>query len=54
MVERREHLRLALEPGETIGVGREEVRQDLDGDVALQLRVARLVDLAHPARSDGG
>jgi hypothetical protein len=53
MIERGEHLRLAFEPGEAVGVGREEVRQDLDGDVTVQLRVARLVNLAHAAGPDG-
>ena len=54
MIEGREHLRLALETGETIGVGRENVRKDFHRDVPLQLRVAGFVDLTHPARPDGG
>ena len=32
----------------------ERPRQDLDRDEAIQPRVARLVDLAHPARAEGG
>ena len=54
MIEGREHLRLALETGETIGVGCESVRKDFYRDVAQQLRVAGFVDLAHPPRAYGG
>ena len=49
MVQRREHLRFALEAREAIGIGGEGVRQDLDRDVAIELRVARAIDLAHAA-----
>ena len=49
MIERGEHLRLALEAREAIGIGGERLGQDLDRDVAPELRVARAVDLAHPA-----
>ena len=52
MIERREDLRFALEAGETIGIVGEDVRKDLDRDVALQLRVARAIDLAHAARAE--
>ena len=52
MVERRQHLRFALEPREPFGIVRRTVRQDLDGDVAIELRVAGAVDLAHAARAD--
>ena len=52
MVQRRERLRFALEPREAIGIAGERVRQDLDRDVAIQLRVARAVDLAHAAFAD--
>ena len=45
-------LRFALEAREPIGVGRERVGQDLDRDVAIQLRVARAIDLAHPAGAE--
>jgi len=54
VVERGEHLRLALEPGEPVGIVDERVWKDLDGDVAIELRVARLVDLAHPAGTQHG
>ena len=30
------------------------LRQDLDGDGAVQTGIAGLVDLAHPARAEGG
>jgi hypothetical protein len=53
MIERGEQLRLALEAREPLGVPREEIREDLEGDIALQLRVAGAIDLAHPARPDG-
>ena len=47
MIQRREHLRFALEAREAIGVGREGVRQDLQRNVSLQPRVAGTVHLAH-------
>ena len=53
MIERRKHLRLAFEPGKTFGIGRNDVGQDFHGDVTMQLRVTRLVDLAHAASPDG-
>ena len=46
-------LRFALEPREPIGVGGERLGQDLDRDVAIQLRVARAIDLAHAAGAEG-
>ena len=49
MIERRERRGFALEPREPIGIAGEEVRQDLERDVALQPRIARAVDLAHAA-----
>ena len=54
MRERGDGLGLALESGERFGVAGELVGQDLDRDVALQPRVARPVDLAHPARAERG
>ena len=47
MVQRREGLGFAGEPGEPFGVARERVRQDFERDVTIQLRVAGPVDLAH-------
>ena len=52
MIERREHARFALEARQPIGVGDEGRRQDLDRDVAPQLRVARAIHLAHAARAE--
>ena len=39
MIEGREQAGFTLEPGETVGIRRERRRQDLDRDVASQLRV---------------
>src|SRR5262249_12732462 len=49
MTERRERLCLALEARQPLGIAPEEIRQDLDGDVAAELRVAGAIDLAHSA-----
>ena len=49
MIEGREQARFTLEPGEAVRIGSERTRQDLDRDVASQLRVARTVHFAHPA-----
>ena len=43
---------LAREPREPVRIGRKQLGQHLDGDVAVQPRVARAVDLAHAARAD--
>ena len=45
----RDSFGLALEPGERVGILGEVGRQHLDGDVAIEPRVARAVDLAHSA-----
>src|SRR5262249_46148949 len=47
--ERRHGLGLALEARERVGALGELGRENLDGDVAVQTRVPRPVDLAHPA-----
>ena len=49
VVERREHLRLAREPRDALRIMRDDVRQDLDGDITVQLRIARAIHLAHAA-----
>ena len=51
MVELCEELRFAFEPCQTLAVGRECGGQHLDGDVALELRIARAVNLAHATRT---
>ena len=50
--ERGDGLRLALEAREGGGVRREALGKDLDRDVAVEFRVARAVDLSHPARAE--
>ena len=52
MIERGQHLRLALEAGPVIGVIGQCRRQHLDGDVAVKLGVARAIHLAHAALAD--
>ena len=53
MVQRREHFGFALKAREPIVVSREQRRQNLDGDLAFELRIRRAVDLAHAAGSNG-
>ena len=43
----RKRLRFTSESRQTIRVAREIVGQDLDGDVAIELRVTGPIDLAH-------
>src|SRR5262249_17923057 len=52
MVQRREHLRFASESREPFRIEGERGGQDLDRDLALQLRVARAVHFAHPTRAE--
>ena len=52
MVQRGEHFGLALKAGQPIGVGRQCLWQDLDGDLPLQARVGRPPDLAHSPFAD--
>jgi hypothetical protein len=54
MVERCEHLRFTCEAGETLGIVREEVGQNFEGDVALELRVLGPIHLSHPASTEQG
>ena len=53
VVERGEDLCLTREASAAVGIGAEGLRQDLERDVAIQLRVAGAIHLAHPARTDG-
>ena len=53
VVQRRERLGFAGEPGQPFGVAGEAVGQHLQRDVAVELRVARPVDLAHAAGAKG-
>jgi hypothetical protein len=50
----RERLRFAREARQPIGIGREQLRQDLQRDIAIELRVTRAVDLSHPAGAKWG
>ena len=52
VVERGEQMRLALEAPQAVGVLGHLRRQDLDRDVAVEVRVGRAVDLAHPAGAE--
>ena len=54
VIERGEELGLALEAGEALGVGGEGLGEELERDVAAELRVGGALDLAHPAGADGG
>ena len=52
MIERREHLRLASQAREALGIGRDRCGQNFYRDVAAQLEVARAIDLAHAALAE--
>jgi hypothetical protein len=52
MVQCCEDLRLATEPSDAFGVLRERRWQHLDGDITIELRIARAEHLAHPTRAD--
>ena len=54
MVQRREHFGFALKPSQPIVIRRDGRRQDLDGDLALQLGVGRPIDLPHSALTEQG
>ena len=53
MVERRQRLRFAGEPRDTIGIAGQRVGQHLDGHLAIEPGVARAVHLAHAAGAKG-
>ena len=54
MIQRGEDFRFALKAGQAVGVGCERRWKDLDGDVTLQLRIARAIHLAHAPGPKGG
>ena len=54
VIQRRERLRLAGEARHPLGVRGEQIRQDLDGDVAVEPRVAGAEHFAHAAGTEGG
>ena len=52
MIQRREDFGFALEAREPVVVSGDRRRQDLDGDLTLELRVGGAIDLPHPAFAD--
>ena len=54
MIEGRQDLRLPREPGQAVRVRREGVGQDLQRDLAVELGVGGLPDLAHAAFPEEG
>jgi hypothetical protein len=54
MIQRGEDAGLALEARQPLGIVCKRVREDLDGDVTPEPRVACAVDFAHSAGPDGG
>ncbi len=54
MVELRDRAGFAVEPLAELRISGEGFGQDLDGDDAIEARVAGLVDLAHAAGAEGG
>ena len=48
MVQRGQRLRLPFETHEPVPIRREQLGQDLDGGVAIELRITRAIHLAHP------
>jgi hypothetical protein len=53
MRERGDRASLAIEAGQPVRVARDRLGEDLDGDLALEARIASPIDLAHPARAEG-
>jgi len=54
MIHRCQHLCFALEASQAAGILRENVRQNLDGDLAIQLGVGCPPDFAHAALAELG
>ena len=54
VVERCQHLRLAFEPREAIGVVGDGRQEHFERDIAMELPVVRPVDFAHPSASQVG
>jgi hypothetical protein len=52
MIERREQLRFTPEAGEAFGIAGDRRLHNLDRDLAIENRVAGLVDVAHATRPD--
>jgi hypothetical protein len=54
VIQCRENPRFALESCEPLRIAGKRRRQDLESDIATEAFVASPIDLAHPARTDGG
>jgi hypothetical protein len=54
MVQRGERAGFALEAGQALGIVCKCLRQDLNRNVTLELRVPRAIDNTHTARADLG
>ena len=54
MIERRDRARLAVEAVAQLRVGGERRGEDLDGDGAIEPRIAGAIHLAHAARAEQG
>ncbi len=52
MIQRGKSLRFTFEASEAVRIGSECLGQDLERDVAIQLRIARAIHLAHAARPE--
>src|ERR1700716_83120 len=52
MEERRQPPPSPLEARQALWIIREQAKQDLDRDLASELRIASTIDLAHPAHPD--
>ena len=48
------NFRFSLESGHSLRIGRKRFGQNLDSDIAIEPRVARAIDLSHPAGAQGG
>ena len=53
VIQRSRSLRLLLKAPEPLRIARKGRRQDLDGNLAIEPRVARAIHLAHAAGSSG-
>jgi hypothetical protein len=54
MIQRSQHMRLALEAGHALRIGRKGVRQYFDSDVAMEFPVAGAINLTHAAGTERG
>ena len=52
MIQRRQRLRFAREAHHAVGIGREEVGEDLDRDLTIEPRVTCAVNLAHASGAE--